>query len=390
MQSTISNRLGVMLCAALAAAAPATPAVGMLEGLGCGTTADSAAALIIGHRGAPEYLPENTLAGHELAIGLGADYIETDLVSTRDGELIARHEPNLLHTTDITSHPEFAHRRRVLVIDGVPEEGFFASDFTLAEIRTLVAVQPGIRPAPSSAEPPRIPTLDEILQLVRRHDGIAGRRIGLYVEAKHAGWHRAQGLPLEEKLLAALRAAGYGDAGAAVFIESFEPSSLKYLRARSSLRLVQLIDGGPPDARGNPRLLPPRDKPSDFAAAGDTRTWADLLTPAGLRGIATYAAGIGVAKSWLLPARCPIWNSHCDDAQRRLLPPTRVMADARAAGLLVHPFTFRSDPHRLAQDYRGDPAREYRAFYELGVDGVITDNPDAALRARSACIIASR
>jgi glycerophosphoryl diester phosphodiesterase len=233
-------------------------------------------------------------------IELGADYVEPDLVATKDGVLIARHEPNLIATTDVGQRPEFASRKRKAVVDGVEEEGFFASDFTLAEIKTLRAVQP----------------------LSERDQSFNGR-----------------------------------------------------FRIQTFAEILEF------------------DKPYDFAVRGDPRTFKDLLTPAGLREIATYADGIGPWKPYLIGSKCADANGdgQCDDvngdgrvdeADRTLLVPTTVVADAHAAGLLVHPFTFRNEPRRLAKDYAGNPVNEYLAFYELGVDGLFSDFTDTARSAR--------
>ncbi|MFT3907299.1 MAG: glycerophosphodiester phosphodiesterase [Steroidobacteraceae bacterium] len=379
----LTKRLLAALCAALAGAP-------LAQAQSCAAVAGAAnAPLVIGHRGAPGYLPEHTLASYQLAIDLGADYIETDLVSTRDGVLVARHEPNLINTTDVSRHPEFAARRRTVQIDGVAEEGFFASDFTLAEIRTLRAVQAFADRDHSFDGRFRIATLDEILLFVKQQSQRTGRRIGFYVETKHPSYHQALGLPLEDKLLAALKQAGYTSASAPVFIESFEVANLKYLHARTPLRLIQLVDGSSQAADGTVQLAPPSERPYDFVLAQDARTYRDLLTPAGLKEVATYAAGIGPWKAYLLPSRCAVVDARggCEESQRTLLAPTRIVEDAHAAGLLVHPFTFRSEPRRLLQDYGADPLAEYRRFYALGVDGVFTDFANHAVLARSLCAL---
>jgi glycerophosphoryl diester phosphodiesterase len=347
--------------------------------------------LVIAHRGASGYLPDHTLEGYALAIELGADYIEPDLVSTKDGVLIARHEPNLIDTTDVQSHPEFASRRRKeVVVDGVVEkEGFYASDFTLAEIKRLRAVQPLPERDQSFNGQFEIPTFAEVLELVRRKSKEEDRRIGVYPETKHPTFHQKLGLALEDRLLAELSRAGLNHRGAPVFIQSFEIANLRYLRGRTKVRLVQLIDGDSVANDGTVTLAPPFDKPYDFAVSGDARTYKDLLTPAGLREIATYADGIGPWKPYIISSSCADANNDgkCDDvngdglvneADRKLLPPTSVVADAHKAGLLVHPFTFRSEQRRLASDFAGMPINEYLRFYEAGVDGLFTDFTDTA------------
>jgi glycerophosphoryl diester phosphodiesterase len=363
--------------------------------------ARTAVPLVIAHRGASGYLPEHTLEAYALAIELGADYVEPDLVATRDGVLIARHEPNLIATTDVAARPEFASRRRTAVVDGVTEEGFFASDFTLAEIRTLRAVQPMADRDQSFNGRFRIPTFAEVLDLVRRKSAEQGRAIGVYPETKHPTYHRNLGLALEDRVLDELTRAGMNHRGAPVFIQSFEVTNLQYLRTRTRVKLVQLIDGDSVANDGTVTLAPPFDKPYDFAMRGDPRTFKDLLTPAGLREIATYADGIGPWKPYLISSKCTDANGdgQCDDvngdgrideADRTLAAPTTVVADAHAAGLLVHPFTFRNEPRRLAKDYGGNPVNEYLKFYELGVDGLFSDFTDTARTARVMFLLKTR
>ncbi len=349
--------------------------------------------ILIGHRGASGYLPEHTLESYALAIELGADYVEPDLVATRDGVLIARHEPNMIATTDVKTRPEFANRKRIAKVDGVNEEGFFASDFTLAEIKTLRAIQPvGVRDQRFNGKF-QIPTLDEVLQIVRRKSGEEKREIGVYPETKHPTYHRNLGLPLEDRLLEVLGRYGYNERKSPVFIQSFEVGNLKYLRSRTKLKLVQLVDGDDVAPDGTVTLAAPFDKPYDFAVAGDPRTFKDLLTPAGLREVSSYADGIGPWKPYLISAKCIALDNagKCADANgdgavderdRTLLPPSTVVADAKREGLLVHPFTQRNEPGRLAKDYLGNPVNEFIKFYELGVDGLFSDFTDTARTAR--------
>ncbi len=357
--------------------------------------------ILIAHRGASGYLPEHTLEAYALAVELGADYVEPDLVATKDGVLIARHEPNITNTTDVKTRPEFANRKRMMNVDGVDEEGFFASDFTLAEIKTLRAVQPVAERDQRFNGKFEIPTLDEVLQLVRRKSAEEGREIGVYPETKHPTYHAKLNLPLEDRLLQSLSRHGYNDRNAKVFIQSFEVSNLKYLRGRTKLKLVQLLDGDGVDVNGGVTLAPPFDKPYDFSVAGDARTYKDLLTPAGLREIATYADGIGPWKPYLIGTKCVTIDASgakCADANgdgaineqdRTLVAPTNVVADAKRAGLLVHPFTQRNEPARLAKDYVGAPVNEFLRFYELGVDGMFSDFTDTARTARVLFLLSS-
>ena len=355
--------------------------------------------LVIGHRGTAGYLPEHTLEGYALAIELGADYIEPDLVATKDGHLIARHEPNMIATTNVGSLPQFASRKRTLVVDGVAEEGFFASDFTLAEIKTLRAVQPAGERDQGFNGRFQIPTFDEVIELAKRKGAEEGRTVGVYPETKHPTLHRNLGLPLEDRLLQVLQRHGWNHRGAPVFIQSFEQANLKYLRSRTSVRLVQLIDADDVAIDGSISYAAPFDRPYDWAVAGRVGTFGDLLTPAGLAEVRTYADGIGPWKPYLISSACiTVAAGRCADvngdglvneADRKLLPPSAVVANAHKAGLLVHPFTFRTEQRRLASNYQGNPVNEYLAFYELGVDGLFSDFADSAVVARALFAIKS-
>ena len=324
--------------------------------------------LVIGHRGASGYRPEHTLASYRLAIDMGADYIEPDLVSTSDHVLVARHENEIGGTTDVTDHPEFAGRRTTKTINGNPVTGWFTEDFTLAELRTLRAKErlPLLRPANTAFDGLyQVPTFQEVIDLAKR----AG--VGIYPETKHPTYFDSIGLSLEEPLVATLNANGYRGRNAPVFIQSFEVANLKELNRRTRVPLVQLLD-----ATG---------RPYDFVVAGDPRTYADLATPEGLAEIATYADGIGPNKNLIVPR----------DADGRLLDPTGLVRDAHRAGLQVHPWTFRKENNFLPADFQqgnpaspqflgatGDAPAEFRLFYRLGVDGLFSDHPDTAVAAR--------
>ena len=349
--------------------------------------------LVIGHRGASGYLPEHTLESYKRAIELGADFIEPDLVATKDGVLVARHEPNITGTTDVSTRPEFADRKTKKVVDGVEEEGWFASDFTLAEIKTLRAIQPMAERDQSYNGKFQIPTLDEVLNLAKSEGAKANRTVGVYPETKHPTYHVNLGLQLEDRLLATLAKYGYTSKASPVIVQSFEVSNLKYLRTKTQIRLVQLVDANDVNPNGTMDLTAPYDKPYDFAVAGDARTFASLLTPAGLKEVKTYADGIGPWKPYLIPSRQVDANNDgkpddlnndgkIDDRDRVMMPATDVVKNAHAVGLMVHPYTFRSEARRLASDFKGDPKAEYKLFYELGVDGVFSDFPDAAKAAR--------
>jgi glycerophosphoryl diester phosphodiesterase len=312
--------------------------------------------IVIAHRGASGHRPEHTLAAYSLAIDMGADFIEPDLVITKDSVLVARHENEIGGTTDVAVR--FPARKTTRTIEGRSVIGWFAEDFTLAELGTLRVKErlPFRSHAYDGREP--IATLEEILDLVERRSRETGRRIGVYPETKHSSYFRSIGRPLEEPLLAALARRGWTTADAPVFIQSFEVANLRALRQRTGVRLVQLVDaaGGPADAG---------------VAADVPGTYAEMVTPAGLARIARYANAVGVAKSLIQPI---------DSAGRRGAP-TSLVADAHRAGLAVHVWTLRSDDAFLPKGYAGDAAAEWRTFASLGVDGIFGDFPDVGVAA---------
>ena len=348
--------------------------------------------MVIGHRGASGYLPEHTLASYKKAIEMGADFIEPDLVVTKDGELVARHEPNITATTDVSTRPEFANRKTTRKVDGVAETGWFVTDFTLAELRTLYAKQANPVRDQSFNKQFQIPTFREILELAKTESARTGRTIGVYPETKHPTYHVEAGLPIEPRLLKMLTEYGYTSKSAPIIIQSFEVANLKELRKQTGVRLVQLIDGDGVDAKGNVTLVAPFDKPYDFALRKDPRNFPDLMTPAGLAEVKTYADGIGPWKPYLQSAAQVMGadgkpkdlngDGKITDADRVLLPPTQVIKNAHAAGLFVHAFTFRNEKELLVSDYKADPKAEYKRFYELGVDALFSDFPDTAVAAR--------
>jgi glycerophosphoryl diester phosphodiesterase len=313
--------------------------------------------LVIGHRGAAGHRPEHTIASYELAIDYGADFIEPDLVATKDGILIARHENDISATSDVAE--KFPQRRATKTIDGKAITGYFTEDFTIAEIKTLRARErlPFRNQGWNGIY--EIPTFQEVIDLARRRSGASGRVIGVYPETKHPSYFRSIGLALEPRLVNALEANGYRDAGAPIFIQSFEVQNLVELSKVTTVRLIQLMDED-------------KLRPYDFALAGDRRTYGDLMTPAALAGVRAYAHGIGPAKRSIVP----------QGPDGALRAPTALVADAHKAGLVVHPYTFRDEPVFLASDYRLDAVQEYLQFYGLGVDGVFSDFADTAVRAR--------
>ena len=357
-----------------------------------GDTRRESKPLVLGHRGATGYLPEHTLASYQLAISQGADYVEPDLVSTKDGVLIARHEVNITDTTNVADHPEFASRRTTKTIDGIVETGWFADDFTLREIKTLRARQRLRFRATQFDDVYEVPTFVEVLTLVKRAERQNGRTIGVYPETKHPTYHQSVGLPLERRLLQTLAAFDLDRRNAAVFIQSFEVTNLKQLNRMTRVRLVQLVDAN--DVRLDGSIDSDGYGPYDLRVAGDSRTYADLVTPAGLAEIATYADGVGPWKRYIVGAAGRDSNGDgkaddvngdgsVDDGDRTATGPTSLIDDAHNAGLFVHAYTWRNEGQFLLADYGGEPMQEYLQFYCLGVDGVFSDNPDTAVTSRT-------
>lgn len=323
--------------------------------------------LVIAHRGASGHRPEHTLAAYELAARQGADYLEPDLVLTKDGVLVARHENEIGGTTDVAARPEFADRRTTKVVDGTASTGWFSEDFTLAELKTLRAKEriPDVRRGNTIFDGRfEVPTLQEVITLSRRLSLELGREIGIYPETKHPSYFRSIGKPLEEPLVRTLRENELDSREARVFVQSFEVGNLQRLGRELDVPLVQLF--GDPSAR-----------PTDVPAGGPT--YGRMATAAGLREIARYADGAGPPKDLVIPR----------DASGRLLAPTSFVADAHAAGLQVHPYTFRAENRFLPAELRrgtdpdayGDLRAEIAAFSAAGVDGVFADQPDLAVGA---------
>lgn len=328
--------------------------------------------IVIAHRGASGYIPEHTLAAYAMAILQGTDYIEPDLVMTRDGQLIARHDNQLDLTTDVAQRPEFAARRTTKHVDGEAMTGWFSEDFTLAEIKTLRAIEriPDIRPENRRFDAMfEVPTLQEIIDLARGFETSTGRRIGIYPETKHPTYFAELGLAMEAPLVETLHRNGYTEADAPIFIQSFEVANLRALREMTRLPLIQLLwlEG----------------KPFDVQTAGGTLSYDDMASADGLREIARYADGVGPEKHhFIIPL----------DAEGRLdvAHATAFVADAHAAGLMVHPYTFRAENHFLPSDHRhgdderarGDLAGELRAFLAAGIDGFFIDQADIGVAVR--------
>jgi glycerophosphoryl diester phosphodiesterase len=334
--------------------------------------AHTAEPIVIAHRGASGYRPEHTLGAYRLAIQMGADYIEPDLVSTKDGILVARHENEISGTTDVANRPEFADRKTTKTIDGRAVTGWFTEDFTLAELRTLRAVErlPDVRPDNTRYDGRfQVPTFDEVLELVRTESRRRGRTIGVYPETKHPTYFDGIGLSLEEPLVEALQKHGLDRRNAPVFVQSFETANLRDLNEMTNVPLVQLVD-----ASGGPY---------DMVASGTPTTYRQMVTPQGLQEIAAYADGLGANKFLVIP-RDPVTGAAGE--------PTAVVDDSHAAGLTVHVWTMRDENQFMAKDFwrgddpnaKGDAAAEIHAFLDEGVDGFFTDYPDTGVDARDA------
>ena len=340
-------------------------------------TLTGAAPLVIGHRGASGFLPEHTLEGYKLAIEQGADYIEPDLVMTSDNQLIARHEPMLDGTTDVAAKFP-ANRMRTRMVDGVSTTAYFANDFTLAEIKTLGAIQARAGRPTQYNGLYKIPTLDEVIATAKTEGAKAGRTVGIYPEIKHstymAGIFGAN--VVEDAVVAKLHAAYGNRSDAPVFIQSFEVSNLQYLHTKTSIRLIQLVDADDVNADGSMSLVAPYRQPYDFVVKGDARLFSDLLTATGLEFVKTYASGIGPWKPYLVKTVDDGVDRNGDGKltinDRRVVGSTGVIELAHQKGLMVHAYTFRND----ASGYGfSDPKAEMTYYMRLGVDGVFTDFP---------------
>ncbi|MER6684251.1 glycerophosphodiester phosphodiesterase [Streptomyces olivaceoviridis] len=327
---------------------------------------------IIGHRGASGYRPEHTFGSYELALDLGADVVEAgDLVPTKDGHLVCRHEPEIGGTTDVASHPEFADRRTTKVLDGVPTTGWFTEDFTLAELKTLRAVEriPANRPHNTLYNGRwEIPTFEEVLRWQDEQTRKRGKQVWIYPETKHPTYFRKLGLGLEERVAKLLHKYGKDGRNSPVILQSFEPSGIQRLNRLVDNPLVVLLSSA-------------NSRPYDFVEANDPRTVADLVTPKGLREIAGYAQGIGPTLDLVIPKK----------ADGTLAEPTTLVSDAHKVGLVLHPYTMRNENPFLPAEYRkgtaadayGDVFGAFKTYFATGIDGVFTDNADTGLLARA-------
>ena len=375
------------------------------------STLDGKQPLVIAHRGASGYYPEETIEAYTLAFATGADVIEPDIVVTRDGVLIARHDITLSQSTDIASHPEFAARKRAGENgDGEPVAAdWFVADFTLAEIKTLGATSPNHAAAKRYNGLFKVATLQEILDLIAQKARETGRTVAVYPETKNPTYHKALWtagtIParMEDTLVAMITTAGLNSAMAPIYVQSFEPGSLQYMRSiGSKVKQVQLIDAYDVDFKtglmvyGTDAAHLVYSQPTDWKVAGLTTLFDSMLTPAGLAQIKTYADGIGPWKPMIVPVKCTLdaasnckdmdgdgaFNGYADSTQQ---PATTLIADAHKAGLFVHEYTFRNERgyYNLPLDAAGDPVVEYLTHFRLGVDGVFSDFADTALEARA-------
>lgn len=336
-----------------------------------GRTAADTLPLVLAHRGASGYRPEHTVAAYELAVAMHADYIEPDLVMTKDGVLVDRHEPEISGTTDVEDHPEFAARKTTKVLDGVSTTGWFTEDFTLAELRTLRAKErlPQIRQENTLYDGRYVvPTFEEVLELRERLSKEYGRQVGIIPEIKHSTYFHAKGLNPEAALMKLLDKHHLNRSKAPVWVQSFELGNLVALRRTYGYKANEVF------------LASATGAPFDLASSGDPRTYADLLAPASLRTLSGTIDGIGPDKNLVVPRQ----------GDGTLGTSTGLVAAAHAAGLKVTPYTFRAENTFLPTDYRvgtnpadyGRAVDEVVAFMRAGVDGVFCDQPDICVTAR--------
>ncbi|MFD4944886.1 glycerophosphodiester phosphodiesterase [Streptomyces sp. NPDC058239] len=339
------------------------------HGGGHGFRLDLPVPTVIGHRGTSGYRPEHTLGSYQLALDMGAHIIEQDLVPTKDGHLVCRHENDITATTDVSAHPGFASRKTTKKVDGVSLTGWFTEDFTLAELKTLRAKEriPGTRQKNTLYDGRwEVPTFEEVLQWADREGRKRGKPVWLYVETKHPTYFRGLGLGLEEPLAKLLRRYNRHRKQSPLILQSFEPGSIQRLAGLVSTPRVVLLSGA-------------GERPWDFVTSGDPRTVADLVKPEGLKWMASFAQGIGPTLDLIIPK----------DASGRLTAPTPLVKDAHAQGLVLHPYTLRNENSFLPADFRrgtdpnayGDAFGAFQAYFATGIDGIFSDNPDTALLA---------
>ncbi|WP_416960323.1 glycerophosphodiester phosphodiesterase [Streptomyces sp. Agncl-13] len=327
---------------------------------------------IIGHRGTSGYRPEHTFGSYNLALDMGADIVEAgDLVPTKDGHLVCRHEPEIGGTTNVADHPEFASRKTTKLLDGVSTTGWFTEDFTLAELKTLRAIEriPVNRPHNMLYNGRwEIPTFEEVLKWQDEQTRKRGKQVFIYPEMKHPTYFRKRGFDMEKLLAKALRKHGKDRRNSPVLIQSFEPTSIQKISKLVGNNLAVLLSGT-------------GTRPFDFVDLGDPRTVDDLVTPKGLAEIATYAQGLGPTLDLIITK----------NADGSLNKETTLVADAHKAGLILHPYTMRNENPFLPLEYRkgtdadayGDAFGAFKRYFATGIDGVFTDNADTGLLARA-------
>ncbi|KAB2344366.1 glycerophosphodiester phosphodiesterase [Actinomadura rudentiformis] len=363
-------RAKAALLAAGAVLLPMLAVVGSAEAAPAGNGTSARGPLVLGHRGASGYRPEHTLASYELAVQMGADYIEPDLVPTKDGQLVARHENEIGGTTDVAKRPEFAGRKTTKTIDGAKVTGWFTEDFTLAELKSLRAAErlPAIRQENTLYDGRyQMPTLQEVIDLAKRLSRKHDRRVGIFPETKHPTYFRSIGLPLEPAVIRTLKRNGLDHRDGRAIVQSFEPTSLQTLTKSLRVPALQAISAA--------------GAPYDTIANGKGPTYAQMITPGGLKQVRTYADWIGPEKNLVIPRK----------ADGSLGTPSSLVKDAHAARLKVAPYTFRNENDFLPADLRngtvrsdyGQALKEYDLFYRTGIDALFSDNPDTAIVART-------
>ncbi|NGN65584.1 glycerophosphodiester phosphodiesterase [Streptomyces sp. A7024] len=364
---TSLGRRAVLGAAALGAAGAALGAsAGTASAAGASGGSRLPVPAVVGHRGASGYRPEHTIGAYELALAMGADIVEQDLVITKDGHLVCRHEPEIGGTTDVANHPEFADRKKTKKLDGKDTVGWWAEDFTLAELKTLRAIEriPANRQENTIYNGRwEVPTFEEVLKWADKKERETGRKVWLHIETKHPTFFIEQGLPLEPPLARLLKKYGRDGRRAPNFVQSFEPTSIQRMKKLVSCPGVVLLSTA-------------SSRPYDFVVAGDPRTVADLIKPEGLKWIAGFAQGIGPTLDLVIPK----------DATGKLLQPTTLVKDAHAAGLVLHPYTMRNENTFLPLDFKrgddpnayGDAFGAFKTYYATGIDGIFSDNPDTA------------
>jgi glycerophosphoryl diester phosphodiesterase len=355
--------------------------------------------IVVAHRGASGYLPEHTIESYTKAIEMGADFIEPDLVMTKDGFLVVRHEPMLSGTTNVADIPAFTSKKSTKNVDGATVTDWFVSDFTLAEIKQLKAKQALAERSQQYNNLYAIPTFVEVIALAKQKSVQLGRTIGIYPETKHPSFHEALNLKITDKLLEVLTAEGWNNALSPVYVQSFEVSNLQYIRSKSSVKIIQLLSCYDVALNGDLIFTVPQGeaisdgKPYDWHLKGDARDYGFFRTQAGLDFVKTYADGIGPWKPFIISYKGTDVNNDgkaddinadgkVNDADKEALSPSTLITDAHKKGLQVHAYTFRNEGRRLLRNYNNNPILEYKAFYKLGLDGVFSDFTDEAIHAR--------